>query len=242
MAAWPRLAVSGEVLRLVTLDYPPYEYRDESSIQGLAVNVVREVFRRLDREIEIVSYPWARSLKMVELGEADAIFTAYRTPERERYLDYSNEVLMPQAVSLFALKSFVLPEKATLPDLSALADYRFGVRIGVSYGAAFDKAVEDGTLTRVYHVGDGDAVAKMLASGRVDLVPFNRLGGYYLFRKLGLAHQVRELTPPLQSVPSYIAFSKKRGHAELRDRVDEVLRAMKTDGSYTRLTAYGLVE
>lgn len=230
---------SAETLQLVTLDYPPYEYSENGEVKGLAVNVVREVFRRLNYKVEIKFLPWSRSLKLVELGQADAIFTAYRTPERELFLDYSNEILMSQEVSLFIRKGFEIPQNH---DFANLAEYHFGARRGVSYGAKFDTAVEEGTLRSVYRVSDGNALIKLLLNKRVDIVPFNRLGAYYRFRKLGVAKDVEELSSPIQSVPSYIAFSKKRNHAALRDQVDQVLKEMKLDGSYDRLTAYELIQ
>ncbi|MEH6631071.1 MAG: transporter substrate-binding domain-containing protein [Halopseudomonas aestusnigri] len=233
-----RSASSAETLQLLTLDYPPYEYSENGEVKGLAVNVVREVFRRLNYKVEIKALPWTRSLKLVELGQADAIFTAYRTPERELFLDYSNEILMSQEVSLFIRKGFHVPQDH---DFTNLAKYHFGARRGVSYGAKFDKAVEEGTLQSVYRVSDGNALIKLLINKRVDIVPFNRLGGYYRFRELGVAGDVEELSPPIQSVPSYIAFSKKRNHALLRDLVDRTLIEMRQDGSYDRLTDYSLV-
>ncbi len=163
-----RQALSSEPLQLVTLDYPPYEYSENGEIKGLAVNVIREVFRRLDYKIEIISLPWARSLKLVERGQADAIFTAYRTPEREQFLDYSNEVLMPQEVSLFTRKSFPVHQSS---ELLSLGKYHFGARIGVSYGEKFDRAVENGTLENIHRVPDGDALIKLMLSSRVDIVP-----------------------------------------------------------------------
>ncbi|WP_419905395.1 hypothetical protein [Kiloniella sp.] len=56
-----------------------------------------------------------------------------------------------------------------------------------------------------------------------------------------MSEEVAEILPPIQSVPSYIAFSKKRNHTKLRDMVDATLKAMKQDGSYDRLTAYSLI-
>ncbi len=59
MISWVRTAVSAEVLLLVTMEYPPYAYSENGKVKGLAVNVVRAVFKRLNREIKIVNYPWA---------------------------------------------------------------------------------------------------------------------------------------------------------------------------------------
>ncbi|WP_085909323.1 substrate-binding periplasmic protein [Kiloniella majae] len=233
------VAVAQEPLQLVTLDYPPYEYKEDGKVKGVAVRIVREIFRRLDRKIEIQVLPWARSLKMVDVGRADAIFTVYRTPERELFLDYSQEMLIPQEVSLFVRKSFPLANNTKLEDL---INYRFGTRRGVSYGDKFDQAVESKRIKSVYRATEGDALIKMLLSRRVDIIPFNRLGGYYRFQRLGVVNDVVELSPPIQSVPSYIAFSKKRKHKSLRDQVDEVLREMRADGTYAAMTTYQLIQ
>ncbi len=62
-------------LKLVTLEFPPYEYSENGEIKGSAVEVVKEAFKRMGQPIKINAYPWARAIKMVEGGEADAIFT-----------------------------------------------------------------------------------------------------------------------------------------------------------------------
>ena len=46
---------------------------------------------------------------------------------------------------------------------------------------------------------------------------------------------MRELTPPVEQIPSYIAFARKPELAGLRDRFDAALEKMKQDGSYDRL-------
>ncbi len=55
-----------ETLELVTLQYPPYEYEENGEVKGLAVEIVKEVFKRLDQPISIKVYPWARSLDNVK--------------------------------------------------------------------------------------------------------------------------------------------------------------------------------
>ncbi|MFD2206097.1 substrate-binding periplasmic protein [Kiloniella antarctica] len=228
-------AKSSEPIQLVTLDYPPYEYTENDEVKGLAVNVVREIFRRLDHKVEISVLPWARSLKLVERGEVDGIFTIYKTSEREQFLDYSNEVLMDQEVSLFVRKGFPVSKINQLTDL---AGYNFGARIGVSYGEKFDQADADGTLREVHRVFDGDMLVKLLINSRIDVVPFNRLGGFYRFERMGVRDKLVEIQPPIQSVPSFIAFSKRRHLTGLRDQVDTMLKEMKADGSYQILTSF----
>ncbi len=105
-------------LELVTLQYPPYEYEEKGEIKGIAVDLITEAFKRMDQPINITFYPFARALKMIELGHADALFTAYKTPEREVMADYSNEVLIQQATSLYTLRDSLIQYDGNLATIS----------------------------------------------------------------------------------------------------------------------------
>ncbi len=92
------------IIELVTLQYPPYEYEEDGEVKGIAVDIITEGFTRLGYEVDITLYPWTRALNMVKNGDADGIFTAYKTEERLTFADYSNEILIQQSVSLFVTK------------------------------------------------------------------------------------------------------------------------------------------
>ncbi|WP_346353752.1 substrate-binding periplasmic protein [Azotosporobacter soli] len=219
-------------LKLVTLDFPPMEYEENGSVKGIAVDLVREAFRRMDyQQVNIAVYPWARALNMVRTGEADAIFTAYRTPEREEYLDYSRQVLLQQDIALFARADNSIPYTGQLSDLQR---YIIGVQENISLGNAFDQALLRGQL-QVDGAQTTKATMEKLLDGRIDLAASNRYTALASLQKLNKLNAVTELTPPLESLPSYIAFSKQRAHAPLRDRFDAALASMKADGSYERI-------
>ena len=95
---------TARTLQLVTLQYPPYIYKEGENIKGIAVQIIRESFRRMQQPIRITMLPWSRAIMQIQNGNADAIFTAYKNPERETFADYSKGIVMPQIVSLFVLK------------------------------------------------------------------------------------------------------------------------------------------
>lgn len=220
---------SAETLKLVTLDYPPYEFKRGDRVLGIAVEMVREGFHRLGHEVEIAVYPWPRALEAVKEGEADAVFTAFRTEERFDYLDYCAEVLIQQTTSLFVRAGSDIQFNG---DLSTLGDYRIGVVRGVSYGSIFDTAVQSGVLTLLDESVTGQQNMSKLLVGRFDILVSNRYGAWDILKKMRKQEMVRELKPVIQHVPSYLAFSKARQHTGLRDRFDAVLREMKEDGSW----------
>jgi len=218
-------------LNLVTFEYPPYEYTQNAELKGMAVDIVKLVFKEMEQPITIEVLPWARAISYIKEGKRDAIFTAFKNPQREKFADYST-VLIPQVVSLFVRKDFSLEYNG---DLNKISDVRIGVVRKVSYGKLFDKAVSDKLLKKIEPVNDGTQNFRRLLSGRIDVVVSNTDGAFFILNQLNQAHNISELSPKLQAVPSYMAFSKKRNLLEIRDKFDFILNKLKKDGTYRKI-------
>lgn len=212
--------------RFVTLDYPPYEYAENGQVKGMAVDIVRETFRRMGREVTIEIYPWARSIAMFQDGEADGIFTFFKSPEREAYTRYSREVLITQPISLWVPRQSRI-ESGT--PLARLTGCTFGVVHGTSYGSRFDTLVRQAAL-RTDESYTLESCINNLLQGRFDIWVNNRYGAVYSLRKAGKRDEVRELTPPIQEPASYVGFSRKRQLDALRDEFDRNLALLRKSG------------
>lgn len=222
-------AAQADTLRFVTLSYPPYEYEDGDRVDGIVVRLLREAFARMGHELEIEVLPWKRALLMARQGTVDGIFTVYKTEERLKFLDYSETVVMPQVVSIWALKGSELAFDGTM---ESLRDVPIGVVHGVSYGQVADAAIADGTLEQLDYAPNSSHNIKKLLAGRTRAVIMNRYGALYHLRLQDGFDKVEELEPEISAVPSYLGFSKARNLTGLRDRFDEVLQAMIASGDY----------
>lgn len=216
-----------DAFRLATLDYPPYSVARGAAVTGIAAETVRAAFSRLGHEARIEILPWAEALDQAKRGEIDGVFTIFRTPEREEFLDFSREALADQVMVLLARSGRGLEIEA----LSALAGKNIGVVRGLSYGPVFDQAVKSGVLPRITPFASGEETLKALLAGRVDLAVSNRYGAMDILTRLGRSADTEELSPPLETVPSYLAFSKRKNLAALRDAVDSTLVEMRRDGT-----------
>lgn len=78
----------------MTLHYPPYIYEESGSLKGVAVEIIQEVFSRMNQPINISVLPWARAIKQIQSNQADGIFTIYKTEDREKFVDFSLEPLL----------------------------------------------------------------------------------------------------------------------------------------------------
>jgi len=224
-------------LNIVTLQYPPYAYKEGKQVKGVAVEIVTEVLNRMELPFSITVLPWARALHQIKNGEADAIFTLFKKPEREMFADYSHEVLIPQIVSLYVNRNSVIEFSG---DLSQLARYSFGLVRKVSYGEIFDRAVDEKILKNVVRSNNAEQSFKMLFSNRIDIVAINKYGALDILQKTNKLKDIKELNPELQNIPSYIAFSKKRNLSSIRDKFDDTLLQMKKDGTYDQLVLAAL--
>ena len=225
-----------ETYHFVTLEFPPLEYAGpDGQAQGIAVEIVRKVMTHLGHEVNVSVLPWARALEMTRSGGADAIFTAYKNPEREKFLDYSKGVLAPQIVALYVPRDSAIAYDG---DLMKLKDMRIGVVSTISYGKKFDGLRDKLKVDRAESL---ESSLKKLLAGRVDVVISNVYVADSEIKKLGLGDQLKRLSPHVQSVDSFIAFSKAKGLSTLRDSFDQELGKLIQDGSYDNIMAkYGV--
>jgi polar amino acid transport system substrate-binding protein len=219
-------------LSIVTLPYPPYQYEENGELKGFVSEIVTEIFKRMDQPITITTYPFARCLDMVKKGVADAIFTTAKNTEREMFLDFPEEVLVDQKMSLFVQTNSPISFDG---QLSKLRDYQIGVIIGFRYGDVFDDAVKNGVLRNIQETNLAENNAKKLVRGRIDLWMSNSEQALFTIKKMGLSDKIRELEPKVQIIPSYLAFSKKRDLESISKKFSITLSKMKTDGSYQRI-------
>jgi len=80
-------SVAGEVIRVSTLDWPPYTGKD-LPLGGATTDVVRAAFEKVDHEIEVEYRPWKRAIDMAAKGtdEVIAYFPGYHCHHREGFV------------------------------------------------------------------------------------------------------------------------------------------------------------
>jgi polar amino acid transport system substrate-binding protein len=221
-------------VQVVTHQYYPYQYEENGELKGFVAAIVKEAFKRMDQPVSIKLYPFPRAHKMVRNGDADGIFTVAKTPERATFAHFPREVLIWQTMALFV--------KADSPlgfdgDFTKLRDYRIGVIYKYRYGNVFDDVVDNGTLANIKPANSAESNVQMLVADRLDYWVSNRELAAFVLNKLRLTEAVRELKPAVQTLPTYLMFSKKRNTAALSRRFGEELRKMRADGSYDKIIA-----
>lgn len=203
-------------LRLVTLDWPPYIDRNICG-KGWVFQFTAALFHELGYSISVEFFPWARFVRMAELGQADILF-----PE------YFIEVTAPSDViaNSFRINNLALSAPyagglvglITRDDFSTPYDGTFktiqGAQIGVVRGyqntPEFDKHLDLGFFNAIEARDDAQNL-KMLLAGRVDYIVADPNVANYLLEhsKSEYKNTIKLVNPPFQENDFYFAISKK---------------------------------
>ncbi len=221
--------LKNEQLTCVSTTYEPFVIERDGKIEGIDVDVVREIGRRIGLNIKLKLKPWKRLERDIEKGAESCGFAYFRTPERLKYMDYTNIPLHLTEYSLFVNKDNPI-------KYNKLADIK-GMVVGVNFGfkttREFENAQKNGLFSVIRKYTDQDSFKFLKKKMRIEAVLTNYHVGLYTASKLGM--EVRALSPPLTSNPCYLTFSKKRKLSHLIPKFDTALSQILKDGTYDKI-------
>ncbi|MCX4027744.1 amino acid ABC transporter substrate-binding protein [Endozoicomonas sp. SM1973] len=230
----------GEPLTVATsVDPPLVIYQEDPNKQhtGSTVELIREVARRLNREIKFEFYPWKRALQVVEAGDVEAICCAGINNERLKFLYFPKLHLTSEENVLFVKKGNRFQIDSSYSNADKI---NLGVMRGYVYGP-MQKVINEQRFMSVTTVDKYEQALHMLLKSRFDIFVGDRLVVAYNAKLIGVRDQV-EIIKTNQKVflvtswPVHLAFSKKR----LKDpsyvnKVTQVITDIKQDGTYDRI-------
>ena len=219
-------------LVLVNTIYPPLvNPPGDASGEGIDIEIAREALRRGGHAgpIDIQWVPWKRALFMLERGMADFTTTVNHSAERDRFLRWS--------LSYRAGKEYhFYTRRGTGRQLARLQDLQ-GLRLALSAGYIYPKAVLDRVGSRIEYGRDVGAAVRLVERDRADVVLVTALVGQWEVRRLDLADRLdRQPLTHFNPEPTFMGFSKNspRSAAALA-AMDAGLASMQRDGSIARI-------
>ncbi|WP_321403828.1 transporter substrate-binding domain-containing protein [Maridesulfovibrio sp.] len=231
-------ALHAKKLVFVTLDTPPQTFLQDGKPKGFLVEIVAEAAKRAGYEPDIRIVPWKRAMAMVKKGTADAIFNAGYNEERNKYLRFSETVLITEKVVALRLagSNVYFPS-----DFSGAEKYSGGVGRGFYYGKKVDQALKKGVFLRIEEVPNIDLNVKKLLLGRIDFFFADYYPALNFLNDNNLLYKVEAIIAPESGLPliysksdTYLAFSRKKD-PEAFEKVNAELKKMKQDGSYQKI-------
>ena len=219
-------------VKIVTEEYPPYNYIDTENgeVTGVNTDVVRAILDRLAQTYEINVNPWARSYDLALEQPNVMIYSIVRTEQREDLFKWVGEIA-PIDFYLIALK-----EGVSVNSLEGAKSYMVGtVRDDVIEQYLIEQGFEVGV--NIDRTSSHVSNLKKLVAGRIDLIAVSDLTAAYQLKQLGYnPEQVlgEKLLLETISVPLYMGFNLGTPD-ETVAKYQQALDALKLDGTYEQI-------
>lgn len=236
-------ASAAEPLRLVTERLLPFEDLDNDKAPGFSVEVLRQVFAALGTDVTFQASPFNRDWMMIVRGEADGVFTVFRTSERERICSFPDEPLGRSRIVLFVRTADIGTLKFSSFD--DLVGHDVAVRGPVP--GMFQTPTVPPEMWQFLHEhhnmvetnGTAEGL-RMLAAGRVDYAVVNLSSGMGEVAAMGLSGKVEPLLSRSVSEGGvYVCFTKARVAPAFVEAFSRALKQFKqTDAFQTIYRKY----
>ena len=215
-------ANSKKTINLATLQWPPY-IGEKLCNKGWVFQYAVALLVRKDYQVNIHFYPWARAVRLVELGAMDILFPEYfiePTAPSDNIQGESRRELLELSKPYPGGEISFLKRKAEPDNYRGKLNNLLGEKIGVVRGyqntPEFD-AMMDAGLFDIIETVDDLQLMKMLAAKRVNLI----IGDPRVLRhtvehsslprqdKAFILQETTNVFPSLQYNHLYFAVSKK---------------------------------
>ncbi|WP_299878123.1 ABC transporter substrate-binding protein [uncultured Cocleimonas sp.] len=229
------LIASDRPFIIVGDSYPPYSYLEDGEYKGTDVDIIKAAFNKLDIKPVFRFRPWARAMAEVRSGESDAIYSLFKTSEREEFLDYPSIPLNYEKNILVVNGE----SDKTAKSIEDIKGWRIGVVTENSYGKAFDDYKD---IERIEAKSNDLLVLQLNVKNRFDAIIINDLVFDMIVNNYVAAGKIknpdfRKLEYVPNNAPLYIGFSKMSHskHELIAKEFSEALKLLKKEGLVNKI-------
>lgn len=230
-------SVHSESIRIVTEDYPPYNYLDNGELKGLSVEVIRAVMERTQIEYTIEVMPWARAMITTENSKNVFVFSMRKIESREnRFIWIGSICSSPH--SIFSLQN---RQDIKIDSIDDLKSYRIGTTIHDSRETIMiDMGIPIEKLTRISGHDAYERNYMKLKYGRIDVWPMDDVVAFYIAKDFG--DEPRNILRKIFSFESgvnapYYLATNLMSDVVLIDEISRALDEFKKTDDYFSLLA-----
>ncbi len=228
-------AFARDTIKLSEDPWDPYTlgHEGETPTGGIAVELMNEIFKRVDIATDMKLFPWERCLAQMKTGKRDALMLLTKNAERELFLDYSEVIMTDNDLIWYRKSSQNNP--ADWVEFSDLKNYVIGESAGYNYGDVYSAAREkhkfiiDKARTDLLNF-------RKLQAGRIDIFICNETAAKAIFKNNPyLQGRFLAASKSLKTVEFHMAFSKESPLKGILPQVNQAIQEMKSDGTIERI-------
>jgi len=219
-------------LKLMTEEYPPYNFNNEGKLEGMAIELMDEMLKVTSSGLtkdDIQLLPWARGYNVVQRDENSCLFSMTRSEQREKMFKWVGPISKTTVV-VFAKKSNNIkiekPEDLTKHTVTAIRE-DIGEQLLIDKGVFADK---------IDSSSDAAACINKLFYDRVQLWAYEENVGKWLTKKAGFDPNKLERVYTLTESELHFAFNLKTSD-EVIIKFQKALDSIKASGKYDEILA-----
>jgi len=209
-------------LRIITNEEPPTNYKENTEIVGITVDVVKELIKvqNLDTKIEFMT--WARAYNIGKTNKNIALFTAGKTYQRiEEGFKFLGPIITKNAVLYKRANNDI--EINSLLDISK-NKLKIGAMRGDWRADFFRKKGFD-----VQEVSNHEQNIRKLNMGRFDLWAISEIEAQFIAQKADIKMSQIKVAYAFKEISSFIMFSKGTSKQTIRAWEKAYKDLQKTD-------------
>lgn len=199
---------------------PPFNYEKDDRIQGITVDILKELMARTGNPLKphsIMMVPWARGYRDAQEQPGTALFSVARTPQREKLFKWVGPI---HAITI----GLIGRQGVILDSLRDIDKYVIG---SVKDSAPEQLLMNEGVpVTSLKRLASPVLNIRKLSEGRIDLFAHVDMASAYLMEGEGLDPNDYRMSYPLKVVHLYVAFHKDTDDA-LIDALNNALEELK---------------
>lgn len=182
-----------------------------------ATRIIQEAYAKLGHTIKVKEYPALRSIMLANNGTVDGELGRISGIDSS----YSNLEMIPIPISVLNGVVFSRKLDVSIKGWESLGKNKIGILRGIVFSEFLAKGMN------IEYADSPEQLMRMLDHDRIDLAIIEKTQGLAVLKKLSL-NNIRELEPPLITIPLYHYLNKK--HHELVPQITDILTSMHSTG------------
>lgn len=217
-------------LNVYTGELPPYSYTENNQLTGVAIDIVKELQKRVGFTHKIIKKPWGRVISESK-NSNQMIFPLARRPYRENSYKWIGPILKDETIFIIKKSNY-----KKILHINELKD----LNVGVSLGAPSTKRLQQLNFKNLRIISTETQLSKMFIRDRFDTWYASKLMIYNFLEKLNYDISDLAILYSDLKLDFYIATSLDVDNQVVQTWQKE-LNIMKEDGTYKRiLSKYNL--
>ncbi len=214
------------------INWPPFTPNVSGKVNhGLSYDLIKEVFSRIDVEVELELFPMKRVLHYLKNGTKDGATVISKNTERLKYLEYSDSIFQKLGL-IYYLEDREKP--IAWKSYSDLKGLIIGITSGHNYGKNFYDSVKKYNL-KIEESYSVETNFKRLIKKRIDVLLCINLTAQSLLAKPEYRGKIIPASKPYYSKNYHIGFSKATKAKDLIPAVNQTIYSMKQDGTLLQI-------